>query len=67
MTKRGTESQANIRKWGNPVEVLRAYTITEDVTVYYGRVAGGKGYQVLFPKDVIPSSVLSFSEEISLK
>jgi hypothetical protein len=59
-TKAGTESQSNVVKWGNPLEQIRAYEFTQDVTVYYGRVAGGKGYQLLLPRDVIPGHVLKF-------
>lgn len=67
VTKAGTESQYNVVKWDNPLEEMRTYRFTEDVTVYYGRVAGGKGYQVLFPRDVVPSSVLEFVERATLK
>lgn len=59
-TKAGTESQSNVVKWGNPLEELRVYEFTEDVTVYYGKVAGGKGYQLLFPRDVVRGDVLKF-------
>jgi len=67
VTRAGTESQYNVRKWGNPLEVLRTFEFTQDVTVYYGRVAGGKGYQVLIPQDVNPGEVLRFIEEVTLR
>jgi len=46
---------------------LRTYEVTEDVTVYYGKVAGGKGYQVLFPRDVDPTDVLTAVGEWPLR
>ncbi len=67
VTKAGTESQYNVEKWGNPLEEMRAYEFSQDVTVYYGRVAGGKGYQVLFPRDIDPASVLRFQEGVPLR
>jgi hypothetical protein len=35
--------------------------------LYYGRVAGGKGYQVLFPKGVDPRDYLEYEGEVRLK
>jgi hypothetical protein len=66
-TKIGTESQSNVVKWDNQLEKLRTYEFTEDATVYWGRVAGGKGYQVFFPKGLDPASVLRFVSESPLK
>jgi hypothetical protein len=63
----GTESQSNIRKWGNPVDRLREYKFTKRITVYYGKVAGGKGYQVLFPKGMDPRDFLDYQGEVPLK
>ena len=60
VTKVGTESQSNVVKWGNPLQEIRTYEFTKDVTVYYGRVAGGKGYQLLLPRDVPAADVLKF-------
>jgi len=37
---------------------MRTYRLTEDVTMYYGRVAGGEGYQALIPRGVDPSAIL---------
>jgi hypothetical protein len=48
----------NLAKWGNPAQVMRTYTLTKAVTLYYGRVAGGEGYQALIPKGLDPLSVL---------
>ncbi|MEI2808947.1 MAG: hypothetical protein V9F00_01665 [Nocardioides sp.] len=48
----------NIAKWGNPTQVMRTYRLTEDVTMYYGRVAGGEGYQALVPRGVDLGTVL---------
>ncbi|MFH0790210.1 MAG: LamG-like jellyroll fold domain-containing protein [Candidatus Omnitrophota bacterium] len=67
VTRSATESQSNIKKWGNPVEKLRTYEFNDDVTTYYGKVKGGKGYQAYFPDDVDPADVLNFTEEIKLK
>jgi hypothetical protein len=39
----------NIFKWGNPADVQRTYELTQDTLMYYGRVAGGEGYQALIP------------------
>jgi len=66
-TKAGTESMYQVEKWKNPNVVQRTYEFTRDTTVYYGRVKGGTGYQVLIPKDVDPGGVLKFIEERSLK
>ncbi len=63
----GTESTINARKWLNPVKSLRTYRFTEDVTLYYGKVADGTGYQAFFPPDVRPGSVLQFVGEELLK
>jgi RHS repeat-associated protein len=67
VTKIGTESSSNIAKWGNPIEKLRTYEFTQDTTVYYGKVAGGTGYQALIPADVKPGNVLKFVREVNLK
>ena len=67
VTKEGTESLYNLQKWGNPLESVRTYELTTDVTVYYGKVAGGNGYQILFPQDINPGSVLEFLKEAPLK
>jgi len=66
-TQAGTDSMYQIGKWNNPNKVLRTYELTQDVTVYYGRVKGGTGYQALFPKEVNPGDVLKFIEEAPLK
>ena len=60
VTKAGTESQSNVLKWNNPLQELRAYQFTREVTVYHGKVQGGKGYQILIPKDIFPGDVLQF-------
>jgi hypothetical protein len=46
--------------WGNPLQEMRTYEFTQEVTVHYGRVAGGKGYQILLPRDVPAADVLKF-------
>ncbi|MBK7207959.1 MAG: hypothetical protein IPH91_06745 [Elusimicrobia bacterium] len=67
VTVTGTESTSNIKKWGNPVTRLRAYELYQDVTVYYGKVKGGTGYQALFPQDVDTSAVLNYRGQTKLK
>lgn len=57
-TRAEAEAAYNIAKWGNPSQVMRTYRLTEDVTMYYGRVAGGEGYQALIPRGVDPGAVL---------
>jgi RHS repeat-associated protein len=66
-TQAGTDSTYQITKWGNPNQVLREYEFTQDVTVYYGEVRGGTGYQLLIPLDVSPEDVLKFVGEEPLK
>ncbi|MBV9071218.1 MAG: RHS repeat-associated core domain-containing protein, partial [Acidobacteria bacterium] len=66
-TRRGTESQSNLIKWGNPVEKLREYEFTQEITLYYGKVADGKGYQILFPPGTVPGDYLKFVGEVPLK
>jgi hypothetical protein len=31
---------------------LRTYEVLQEVTAYYGKVAGGRGTQILIPRDV---------------
>lgn len=57
-TRAEAEPADNIVKWGNPSEVMRRYRLTEDATMYNGRVAGGEGYQALIPRGVDPGAVL---------
>jgi len=57
----------NIAKWGNPREVLRAYEVTQELTVYYGRVTGGRGTQILIPEDVPLREVIRLVGETSLR
>jgi RHS repeat-associated protein len=57
-TAAGAEQAYNIAKWDNPADVMRTYELTEDVTLYYGRVAGGEGYQALIPSGIDPASIL---------
>ena len=52
------EAMYNLAKWNNPREVVRSYELTEDLTVYAGRVEGGTGYQYLVPRDVPPNVIL---------
>lgn len=56
-----------ITKWENPNSVLRTFELTQDITVYYGKVKGGTGYQALFPKDVTAGDVMKFIGETPLR
>jgi hypothetical protein len=67
VTKIGTESQLNIKVYGSPVETMRAYRFKTDVTVYYGKVKDGTGYQLYIPSDVKPSDIFEFVTERGLK
>ncbi|MBK8423009.1 MAG: hypothetical protein IPL30_03720 [Elusimicrobia bacterium] len=67
MTQTGTESTSNIKKWGNPVTRLRAYEFNQDVTVYYGKVKGGTGYQAFIPNDIDTSTILNYKGQTQLK
>ena len=66
-TRAGTESLYRVEQWGNPLQVSRIYEFTRDVTVHYGKVAGGNGYQILFPTDVDPGDVLKLIDETLLR
>jgi len=57
----------NIGIWGNPMEVVRTYRVVQEVTVYYGRVAGGRGTQILFPRDIPLDKVVIPIAETLLK
>jgi hypothetical protein len=57
------EQAYNLDIWKNPKEVLRTYRLTEDVTMYYGRVAGADGYQALIPDNLSADSVLQLVSE----
>jgi uncharacterized protein YukE len=52
LTKGGAEALYNVKKWNNPLEVLREYRLRHDVTVYHGKVEGGTGAQTLIPEDI---------------
>jgi hypothetical protein len=54
-TRSDAESLFNIARWGNSAEGLRTYELTRDLTIYYGRVAGGSGRQGLIPSGVNPT------------
>ena len=66
-TQIGTDSMYKITKWGNPNTSLSTFELIQDTTLYYGKVKGGTGYQVLFPKDVNPRDVLKFIRKTPLK
>lgn len=56
----------NIFKQGNKAQVLTNYEVTKEVTIYGGKVAGGKGVQILIPEDVDPNIVLKRVSTTSL-
>jgi hypothetical protein len=54
------EQAYNLAKWDNPAQVMRTYGLTQDTTMYFGRVAGGEGYQALIPDEIDPADILQF-------
>ncbi len=67
-----TTSLARAERWWNilkygPRDVLRVYEVTEPVTVYYGKVTGGRGTQILLPLDVKPTDVVRRIDEWPLR
>jgi len=67
VTAQGTDSQYFLSFHNNPLNKLRAYEFTADVTVYYGKVKNGSGYQIYIPSDINTSDVLKFIREKELK
>lgn len=61
-TSKGADSMYQSAKYGNKNELVRTYEFKQNVTVYYGKVKGGTGYQVCFPDDVNPGSVLNWTD-----
>jgi RHS repeat-associated protein len=59
-TAASAEQAYNIARWNNPAQVMRTCELTEDVTMYFGRVARGEGYQALILSGTDPASVLRF-------
>jgi hypothetical protein len=55
----------NVAKWGNPLEVVRTYEVTQEMTVYYGAVAGGNGTQILFPFSVEAGQIGQFVKMVA--
>jgi hypothetical protein len=55
VNRNDAEEMYNLRLWDNRSEVVSTYEITEPVSVYYGRVAGGSGQQYLVPRDIPPA------------
>ncbi len=66
-TKAALDQLYNVSPYGNPMVEMRVYKVTKDVTVYYGRVAGGKGYQIYIPGDITPQDVLEYVTSIPLR
>jgi len=52
LTKGGAENLYNVKKWDNPLEVMREYRLRHDLTLYEGGVEGGTGRQSLVPPDI---------------
>jgi hypothetical protein len=61
------EALYNVRKFGNNLDVVRTYEVTEDIAVYVGRVAGGDGWQFLIPDNLSPADVLRRAGEDPLE
>lgn len=47
--------------------LLKGCRSAKDVTLYYGKVKGGTGYQALIPKDISACGVLKFVAEVALQ
>ena len=54
INRNDAEEMYNLRLWDNRSEVVSTYEITEPVSVYFGRVAGGSGNQFLTPRYLTP-------------
>ena len=67
VTRVGNDSMYQVLKWKNPNTRLRVYEFSEDVTVYYGKVRGGKGFQVYIPDDVDIATALRYVSEKRLR
>ena len=67
VTRAGTDSMYQIEKWQNPNTRLWTFEFCEDVTVYYGEVRGGTGYQIFIPEDVDLATVLRYVNEGPLR
>jgi len=67
VTKAGANSLYALKQWGNPLQVMRVYEVIKDVTLPYGRVYGGTGFQALFPEGAIPAKYLRYIAEVVLK
>lgn len=39
-------------------EAMRTYELTTDTTMYFGKVAGGEGYQALVPREIVQTAIL---------
>lgn len=53
------EQAYNLDKWNNLRQVMRIYELNQNLTMYYGEVAGGEGYQALIPRGINPADVLT--------
>jgi hypothetical protein len=51
------ETLYNLLKRGNKTDVVPTYRVTTKLAVYFGKVAGGEGMQILLPKcaDLVPT------------
>lgn len=61
VTSEGADKLYNSAVYGNPNSLMRKYEFKQDVTVYYGRVKDGSGYQAYLPTDIDPSKVLKWT------
>lgn len=39
----------NSVKWGNPMDECGVFKVTQPITVYFGKVVGGTGWQFYIP------------------
>jgi len=57
----------NHELWNNPNTKMRRYEVTQDVTVYFGKVKDGVGYQFFIPNHVEPKEVLRWTDTWRLR
>lgn len=60
------ENLYNLAKWGNAIDTVRMYELTQDVTGYFGKVSGGTGNQFFIPYGVELDTIIKVIAEKSL-
>jgi RHS repeat-associated protein len=60
------ENLYNLAKWGNAIDTVRMYELTQDVTGYFGKVSGGTGNQFFIPYGAELDTIIKVIAEKSL-